>query len=199
MKTTKAMILGAAVCATILSAGIYKTYADDVKPADQKTSTGNVAFTTPDDNALLLTNVADLDFGSHAISAKDETYKIVADTETDVQDIRGTSAGWILQVAQAAQFKAGDSELTGAQIKLDTPTLEESSTAKANPKTGVTLSADGTAAVIMDANEGEGNGLAKEKFATGAASLSVPGATVKNAAQYKTTLNWTLLDQPTNV
>lgn len=200
LKNTKKMIFGAAVCGTILAGGMTKAFADDPAPvpAFTKNSDGNVAFTTPAENALILKDVANLEFGTHEISANDETYKSETDTTSVVQDIRGTSAGWVLQVAETAQFKAGKTELTGAVIKLDTPTLDESSTAKATPKTGVTLSADGTASTIMTAAQGEGNGLAVEKFATNAASLSVPGATVKNAAGYKTTLVWNLLDTPEN-
>lgn len=200
LKNTKTMIFGAAVCATILAGGMTKVFADDPAPTpvDQKNSQGQVAFKTPGANALILKSVADVNFGEHEISANDETYKTETDTQSVVQDIRGTSAGWVLQVAQNGQFKSDKTELTGAQIKLDAPTLDESSTAKATPKTGVTLSADGTASTIMSAAQGEGNGLAVEKFATGAASLSVPGATVKNAGQYKTMLSWTLLDTPEN-
>lgn len=164
---------------------------------DSKTTDGNVGFTTPADG-LKLIEAANLDFGNHEISASDQTYKSESDTKSTVQDIRGTLTGWTLQVAQSEQFKNGASELTNAQITLDEPVLDESSTATANVKTGVALKPTGESAVIMDANAGQGNGIATEDFNTGKASLSVPGATVKVAGQYKTTLVWSLMDSVEN-
>lgn len=161
---------------------------------DNKASNGNVGFTTPADGALKLIEVADLSFGNHEISAADEIYKTQSDTKSSVQDLRGTETGWELRVAQNGQFMNGNKELTNSQLTLDKPELDTNSTAIANVKTNVVLNPNGDSVVIMDANTGEGNGLATENFNTGNASLSVPGKTTKIVGQYTTTLNWTLVD-----
>lgn len=161
---------------------------------ENKDSNSNVGFTTPADGGLKLMEVADLSFGNHEISASDEIYKTQSDTKSTVQDLRGTETGWELRVAQNGQFLNGKKELTNAQITLDKPELNIDSTAIANLKTNVVLNPNGDATVIMDANTGEGNGLATENFNTGSASLSVPGKTTKIVGQYTTTLNWTLMD-----
>ena len=165
---------------------------------DNQNSTGNVGFTTPEDGALKLLEVADLDFGNHAISAADETYKTMTDTKSTVQDLRGTETGWELRVAQQGQFMNGEKELTNAAITLDAPVLDAGSTATANVKSGVLLNTNGDSAVIMDANQGQGNGVATEDFNIDQASLFVPGKTTKVTGQYMTTLNWTLMDGVSN-
>ncbi len=164
---------------------------------DSKTTDGNVGFTSPTDG-LKLIEAANLDFGNHEISASDQTYTSETDTKTTVQDIRGTLEGWTLQVSQSEQFKKGLDELKNAQITLDEAVLDKNSTATANVKKAVVLKPTGESTVIMDANSGQGNGIATEDFNTGKASLSVPGATVKVAGQYKTTLIWSLMDSVKN-
>ncbi|MBO0431695.1 WxL domain-containing protein [Enterococcus sp. DIV0660C] len=192
----KKVIMGLVLSATLLSATAGATvYAAEV---DQKNTTGEVGFKTPDSGALTLVSAADLDFGMHAISAADEVYTSETDTVSTVQDIRGTEAGWALQVSENGQFKNGTHELTNAEITLVSPSIDANSTAIAHEKTGVALKTTNEAAVIMDAQTGEGNGLAIEDFAKGTASLSVPGATVKVAGQYTTTLNWVLTDGVAN-
>ncbi|WP_430596547.1 WxL domain-containing protein [Enterococcus sp. DIV0175] len=192
----KKAIMGIVLSATLLSATAGATvYAGDI---DQKDTTGEVGFKAPDTGALTLVEAADLDFGMHEISATDQNYTTESDTFSKVQDLRGTEAGWALQVSEAGQFKNNTHELTNAQITLVSPTIDTSSTAVAHEKAGVVLKTTNEAAVIMDAQTGEGNGLAIEDFAKGAASLSVPGATVKVAGQYTTTLNWVLTDGVAN-
>jgi hypothetical protein len=190
----KKLVLSAAVLVGAMTLGVNGVFAEQT---DSKTTDGNVGFTTPADG-LKLIEAANLDFGNHEISASDQTYKSETDTKSTVQDIRGTLTGWTLQVAQSEQFKNGTNELTNAQITLDEPVLDESSTATANVKTAVALKPTGESVVIMDANEGEGNGVATEDFNTGKASLSVPGSTVKVAGKYQTTLVWSLMDSVEN-
>lgn len=190
----KKLLLSTAILFGTLTIGGTTIHADAV---DSKTTDGNVGFTTPADG-LKLIEAANLDFGNHPISANDESYKSETDTKATVQDIRGTLTGWNLQVAQTGQFKNGENELTNAQITLDTPTLDASSTAVANVKTSIALKPTGEASLVMDAQKGEGNGTAVENFAKGSSTLSVPGATVKVQGQYKTTLTWTLNDTVEN-
>ncbi|ALS02553.1 hypothetical protein ATZ33_14550 [Enterococcus silesiacus] len=193
MKANK-ILVGIAAVSMIFSGSVIAS-AEEI---ENQESTSDIGFTSPTDGALTLLNVADLDFGSNPISAKDEVYKNKTETATTVQDIRGTEAGWIVQVAQEGQLKAGEKQLTNAQITLKTPTISEKSTGAATAKTDVVLNTDGSAATILEAGKGLGNGVTIENFDKDAAMLEVPGNTVKVAKQYETTLTWTLLDQPTN-
>ncbi|WP_207695278.1 hypothetical protein DOK67_0000819 [Enterococcus sp. DIV0212c] len=194
MKTSKILVVLASVSMIFSTSMVVN--AEEV--ADQA-SKSDIGFTAPTEGALTLLNVADFDFGSNPISANDEVYKSKTETATTVQDIRGTEAGWTVQVAQNGQFKADKKELTSAQITLKTPTISEKSTGSATAKTEVVLNTDGSSATILDAEAGLGNGVTIESFGKDAAVLSVPGETVKVAKQYETTLTWTLLDQPANI
>lgn len=193
MKTNKILVGIAAL--TIIFSGSVSASAEEIE--NQK-SKSDIGFTSPTDGALTLLNVADFDFGSNPISAEDEVYKNKTATATTVQDIRGTEAGWIVQVAQEGQLKAGEKQLENAQITLKTPTISDKSTGAATAKTEIVLNTDGSAATILEAGTGLGNGVTIESFDKDAAILEVPGKTVKVAKQYETTLTWTLLDQPTN-
>ncbi|EOH95015.1 hypothetical protein UAW_02094 [Enterococcus haemoperoxidus ATCC BAA-382] len=193
MKTNK-ILVGFAVVSMVFS-GSMVVNAEGIENQESKSDIG---FTAPEEGALTLLNVADFDFGSNPISAKDEVYKNKAETTTTVQDIRGTEAGWTVQVAENGQLKAGAKELSNAQITLKTPTISAKSTGSADVKTDVVLNTDGSGTTILEATEGQGNGVTIEDFDTNAAILEVPGETVKIAKQYETTLTWTLLDQPAN-
>ena len=175
--------------------GVVAVHADEV---ENKASNGNVGFKTPEDGGLKLLEVADLNFGDNEISDADQVYKTISSTKSSVKDIRGTETGWELRVSQDKQFMNKDNELTNAQITFDAPKLDEGSTAIANVKSKVSLTPNGDSVVIMDANEGEGNGTAIENLDEGATSLSVPGETLKVVGQYETTLNWTLMDGVSN-
>ncbi|MBO0440336.1 WxL domain-containing protein [Candidatus Enterococcus ikei] len=193
MKTNKILLVLAALLMSF--SGSVVVHAEE---AENKNSKSDIGFTTPEDGALTLLNVADFDFGSNPISAKDEVYKNKAETTTTVQDIRGTEAGWTVQVAEKGQLKAGEKELENAQITLKTPTISEKSTGSATAKTEVVLNTDGSGTTVLEAGAGLGNGVTIESFGKDAAILEVPGETVKVAKQYETTLTWTLLDQPAN-
>ncbi|MEI5993803.1 WxL domain-containing protein [Candidatus Enterococcus mansonii] len=192
MKANK-ILVGLTLVSMIFSGSIVV----NAEEVNQK-STSDIGFTAPTEGALTLLNVADFDFGSNPISAKDEVYKNKAETATTVQDIRGTEAGWTVQVAEGGQLKAGEKELTNAQITLKTPTVSDKSTGSATAKTDVVLNTNGSSATILEATAGLGNGVTIESFGKDAAILEVPGETVKVAKQYETTLTWTLVDQPEN-
>nr|WP_241434206.1 WxL domain-containing protein [Listeria riparia] len=65
------------------------------------------------------------------------------------------------------------------------------------------LNPNGTAAIVMSANEEQGMGKWVDKFgadnaaATDAITLTIPGKSAKYAdSEYATTLTWTLSDTP---
>jgi hypothetical protein len=193
MKASK-ILVGIAAVTMVLGSSILA----NAEEIENKESKSDIGFTTPTEGALTFVNVADFDFGSNPISAKDEVYTNQAETATTVQDIRGTEAGWTVQVAQNGQFKAGEKELSNAQITLKTPAISPESTGTATAATDVVLNTDGSGATILAAAAEQGNGTTIETFGKDSVILEVPGKTTKVAKQYKTTLTWTLLDQPEN-
>ena len=189
----KTLLTTAAVLGTLaIGAGV------SAAEIDTNTTDGTVGFTTPADGALTLTEVADLDFGNNPISADDEEYGNKTAAKTSVQDIRGTLAGWTVQVAQEAQFKNGDSELENAQITFVTPTLDADSQGTATVSENVALKPTGETATILTAANGEGAGKTVELFDTDSVTLSVQGDTSKVIGSYSTTLTWSLNDTVDN-
>lgn len=191
------------IISTLLISGILGGLMGQAYAAEtSQDTTGNVGFKTPTTGGLTMTdtNALNLNFGSNEISANDQVYKNTEDTKATVQDIRGTATGWTLTVAQAAQFKVEKSgeTLDGAQITIETPTLDGTSTAKAEVGKNLVLSTNGATQQVMGAKAGEGNGTAIADLNKGSVALSVPGKTVKVAKDYTTTLTWALSDTPAN-
>lgn len=177
------------------------------------------------------------DFGVNKISNKNEVYyaraqaysnedgsqsELTTPNYVQVTDNRGNNAGWTLTVKQNGQFKNDatlNSELTGAQITLISPTVSSNAAGVTAPvaTTSIALDANGTEAVVMSAatNAGAGtwvnywgevetvteqdeNGQEIQADVTKAVALSVPGSTPKDAVSYTTTLTWSLTDVPGN-
>ncbi|WP_239256615.1 WxL domain-containing protein [Listeria ilorinensis] len=132
-----------------------------------------------------------------------------------VSDKRGTNAGWTLNVKQEGQLKnatADNGTLTGAEIKLTNGTAKSSGTATAPVTYDVTLDPSGASSKVMDAKDGVGAGTWVDAFGSisdvevegetvkknTAITLTIPGATPKDAAKYSTKLTWTLTDVPGN-
>ena len=188
---------------TLLLSGMLSISMGQVHAADTDShdTTGKVGFKAPDTGGLTMTNTdaLNIDFGSNPISADDKTYTNINDAKATVQDIRGTAAGWTLTVAQNAQFKTSDNtELTGAQMTIKTPTFDKTSTATATVDQGLVLTTDNTAHKIMGAAAGKGNGTAIADMNTGSVTLDVPGKTVKVAKDYTPMLTLNLADAPAN-
>lgn len=134
-----------------------------------------------------------------------------------VSDNRGSLAGWNLTVTQKDQFATADPNdatknvyLDGAKITLNNGSIQTPSTS-AKPST-VAAEAELTPNAVTPlitaaANEGAGTyqlvwgdpASTDPTAATDASksvTLDVPGATTKLAAQYTTTLTWSLYDTP---
>ncbi|EOH97512.1 WxL domain-containing protein [Enterococcus pallens] len=147
-----------------------------------------------------------------------------ADTENYVQvsDNRGTNAGWTLTVKQDGQLTATTTTLNkvldGSQITVKKPTVTSNAKGVTPPEAKeITLNPDGSESLVMSAKADSGAGTwedywgkvesVKEKDKDGKeqdvnvtkdVSLSVPGATPKDAVKYQTTLTWMLTDVPGN-
>lgn len=185
---------------------------------------------------LSIMKAATMNFGSQVISNQDMTYNMVAEMQqlagttgddnkvpyvsfAQVQDLRGTNAGWDLQVSLSDFESATQNNiLTGAQIALvDSRIQYEGSNQTNAPEAhanGLTLIPNGAARSIMTAAEGKGAGASSvvwgnqadlnaqfenediEVVENNAIQLSIPGATAKDATTYKSTLTWELTTTP---
>ncbi|MGR3741943.1 WxL domain-containing protein [Companilactobacillus sp. DQM5] len=192
MKIKNLVITSATLLATLAST--TPAMAANAVNGTTGTSDSDVTFTAPDKGALTLLKVSDLNFGSHPISAADETYSNENAGKVSVQDLRGSNEGWKVQVQQANEFKTSKGDLLkGAEITFN----------GSNAATGTTPATDaaintGNAVDVWTAPKGSGNGVSNMDVEAGKSSLMVPGASTKLADTYTTTLNWTLLDSPAN-
>lgn len=172
-----------------------------------------------------------LNFGEQVISNTDQEYKLVAelhklkdaeDSEervpyvsfAQVQDTRGTNAGWDLKVSLSA-FESGtqNNELTGARIRFNSPKLEYNGSNQENEPQihadGLILDATNSERSVLTAAQTKGAGVSSvvwgdqeeinrqveagaEVVENAGIELLVPGSTAKDAALYEATLTWTL-------
>jgi hypothetical protein len=140
-----------------------------------------------------------------------------------VQDVRGTNAGWDLQV-RMNEFKATtetvNDTLIGAQISLVNPRIQyEGSTPWNAPmahKGELKLIPNASAVSLMIASKDKGAGVSSvvwgnqadldaqeaddttDVVTNNAIQLFVPGSTAKDATQYKSILTWELSSTPDN-
>lgn len=164
-----------------------------------------------------------LDFGTQEISNRDAVYSMVAEKQqladtqgeenkvpyvsfAQVQDTRGSNAGWRLTVALSA-FESGTqhNELRGAQIIFASREVEYISFNQENApsahEAGLRLDANGAAQAVLTAYAGKGAGTSSVVWGdqeelnaqfqdqapvvrNEAIQLFVPGATAKDAALY---------------
>lgn len=172
-----------------------------------------------------------LDFGTQEISNRDVVYSMVAEKQqladtqgeenqvpyvsfAQVQDTRGSNAGWRLTVALSA-FESGTqhNELRGAQIIFASREVDYNSHNQENApdahEAGLRLDANGSAQAVLTADAGKGAGTSSVVWGyqdelnaqvqaqapvvrNEAIQLFVPGATAKDAALYVATLTWQL-------
>jgi hypothetical protein len=186
---------------------------------------------------LSIVKAATMNFGTQVISNQDETYNMVAEMarlanpEADgptevpyisfaqVQDVRGTNAGWDLQVS-LSDFTSNtqNNVLTGAEIEFVGSRIQYEGTNTNNAPSahadGLKLSPTTGAQSVMTASQGQGAGASSvvwgnqadldAQFAdeeidvveNNAIQLSIPGSTAKDATTYTSTLSWELTSTP---
>ncbi|MBO1306726.1 WxL domain-containing protein [Enterococcus sp. 669A] len=165
--------------------------------AEDKTATGKVTFTRGGDegnNGLYIESVSDLDFGSQVISIQEQNY-MTTGNKFEVVDISGLYSGWNLQVKQGAQFAANGSELNGAELTLTNIASDGTGvgTAPATVASSVKFDSMNQNFPIVSAEANQGKG--KWGFDHGS-NLEVPASALPNAAEYTTTLTWSLVSGP---
>ncbi|EUJ23622.1 WxL domain-containing protein [Listeria grandensis] len=165
---------------------------------------------------LSIDYISNIHFGEQKISGNNEVYSAQLDqikvgeagtvkdipNYVQITDNRGSNAGWHLTVKQDGQFINGASELTGAVLKFENPSLNSASESDSPVATGFSLDPAGTSSDVMSAEENQGMGTWVEMFgadeteAAESITLSVPGKTSKVAGKYEATLTWELTDTP---
>ncbi|AQY50292.1 cell surface protein [Listeria weihenstephanensis FSL R9-0317] len=165
---------------------------------------------------LSIDYISNIHFGEQEISGNNEVYKAQLDqikvgaSETikdipnyiQITDNRGSNAGWHLTVKQDGQFVNGGSELTGAVLSFENPSLASAAESDAPTAGDFTLDPAGTSSDVMSADEEQGMGTWVEMFGADATEgaesikLSVPGKTAKTPGKYEATLTWELTDTP---
>lgn len=165
-----------------------------------------------------------LDFGTHDISGKNEvynakalTYEIggnskIVDQFVQVTDKRaGDHKGWKVSVKQLGQFKdEKGNTLKGAKISFKNGKVDASEDVNVDGNKSVStvdfeIDPEGSYSSVMTADTGNGFGTwitkwgeVKDDNTISNITLSVPGASVKNATTYNTTLTWSLSDTPSS-
>lgn len=219
--TVKKIILTTVLLSTSFLMGALTVHADDLSgkstakigltKQDPDHPVGPIDPLDPDDNPssnqptgntgdLRIDYISNIDFGTQMISGKTETYQATAPAnmvEAQISDLRGTGAGWNLQVnydpAQSG-FSSADQTLKGAELTLpvgQTKTVADSQSAA--PATNeITVNDD--AQNIMSAVKDTGLGTWADEMTTSQVKLKVPSGNLAGA--YTATLVWTLTDAP---
>lgn len=133
-----------------------------------------------------------------------------------VTDNRGTLEGWTLRVSQGGQFTSEAAKqykvLNGAALEFTQGVPDSISRDEVISPTTYNFVLDpfGASSIVMTAAAGTGSGTWVDYFGSAeemtiegkrvqknqAVRLSVPGATPKEAVEYRTVLTWSLTDTP---
>ena len=217
----KKTILATLLISTTILAGTVAVHADDLSgkstakigltKQDPDNPVGPIDPIDPDDNPpsndptgntgdLRIDYISNIDFGTQTISGKTETYiaeKPASLTESQVSDLRGTGAGWHLQVnydTEKPGFTSEDKTLSGAELTLPSGTAKSVADNKATPPATSEVVVNDAAQNIMTATANTGLGTWADEMDTANVSLKVPSGNL--VGDYTATLVWTLLDAP---
>ncbi|ELB61621.1 hypothetical protein OKS_03414 [Enterococcus faecium EnGen0047] len=217
----KKTILATLLISTTILAGTVAVHADDLSgkstakigltKQDPDNPVGPIDPIDPDDNPpsndptgntgdLRIDYISNIDFGTQTISGKTETYiaeKPASLTESQVSDLRGTDAGWHLQVnydTEKPGFTSEDKTLSGAELTLPSGTAKSVADNKATPPATSEVVVNDAAQNIMTAAANTGLGTWADEMDTANVSLKVPSGNL--VGDYTATLVWTLSDAP---
>ncbi|MEB4619869.1 WxL domain-containing protein [Enterococcus sp. E4-223] len=217
----KKTILATLLISTTILAGTVAVHADDLSgkstakigltKQDPDNPVGPIDPIDPDDNPpsndptgntgdLRIDYISNIDFGTQTISGKTETYiaeKPASLTESQVSDLRGTGAGWHLQVnydTEKPGFTSEDKTLSGAELTLPSGTAKSVADNKATPPATSEVVVNDDAQNIMTAAANTGLGTWADEMDTANVSLKVPSGNL--VGDYTATLVWTLSDAP---
>ena len=141
-------------------------------------------------------------FGDIELKSTPQTYKTSFDNKFTVKDLRGTQAGWRVDVS-ASPFSNGENTLPTGTLSLEpVSTIERVGTGQGSlPKNVMDSNKvidDGTVSVLQ-ATSGSGMGVFEFAFPSDALSVIIDPTTAKateNGSAYVSTLAWDLVQAP---
>lgn len=170
--------------------------------AAETTKTNNVDVTINSGEFSLATSPITT-FGQIELKATPQTYKTSFNDKFTVKDLRGTQAGWRVDV-QATPFNDGVNTLPKGTLSLQpVSSITRVGTGQgASPVNAMTTNAviDDGAVTVVKASAGSGMGVFDFSFPQDALSIVVDPTTAKVAngenAVYTSTLTWDLVQAP---
>lgn len=161
------------------------------------TQSNNVDITVQAGEFSLTTSNID-SFGDITLEAAPQTYQTSFASNFTVKDLRGSQAGWRLDVS-ASPFDDGDHQLPSGSLSLEPiSNIERVGTGSgALPTESMTSNEiiDNGTVEIAKAVAGSGMGVFDITFPSNALSLVVDATTAK-AGTYTSTLTWNLVNAP---
>lgn len=183
----KLLVTGVALVASLtMATGVF---------AD--TQTNDVDITVKGGEFSLKTSSIE-SFGDITLKANPETYKTSFNSKFTTKDLRGTHAGWRLDVS-ASPFDNGNHKLPNGSLSLDPISkIDRVGTGSGGSPTksmnSNTVIDDGKVEVAKAAS-GAGMGVFDITFPNNALSLVVDATTAKSGS-YESTLTWDLVQAP---
>lgn len=190
----KMILTGIAALLTSLSITTGALAADTTKTNDVDVTikSGEFSLATPEINS----------FGEIELKATPQTYKTSFKDKFTVKDLRGTQAGWRVDVS-ATPFSDGTNTLPKGTLSLaPVENIERVGTGQGGlPVKNMdsnTVIDDGAVSVIK-ANPGSGMGVFDFSFPEDALSIVIDATTAKvsgDSTKYTSTLTWDLVQAP---
>ncbi|WP_164509984.1 WxL domain-containing protein [Lacticaseibacillus porcinae] len=184
-----------ALSTSIIAAGLLALATPHTVHADTTTQ-ATVEFSMPENAAVSIKAMPNLDFGTKQITTSGADY--TADSVSAPVEVTnpGFQEGWTLNV-EASNFATADqsrsikgAELTFAHTDVN-PTDDTNISAKpTTEQAGTTIQAGAAGATLISADKGAGIGTYQANYTPSSVSLHVPAGNV--AADYSANLNWTM-------
>ncbi|EOH89033.1 WxL domain-containing protein [Enterococcus villorum] len=174
---------------------------DPIGPIDNDDTPDNSNDPTGNTGILRVDYISNINFGEQTISGKVETYRASTPklrTEAQVSDLRGSGAGWHLQVNYDTEkpgfVTTNNQVLKGAELTFPAGTTKSTQDNQSAQPVANTVIVGNEAQNIMDATSMTGLGTCVDDMNTQDITLKVPSGNMQG--DYTATLVWTLTDAP---
>ena len=174
---------------------------DPIGPIDNDDTPDNSNDPTGNTGILRVDYISNINFGEQTISGKVETYRASTPklrTEAQVSDLRGSGAGWHLQVNYDTEkpgfVTANNQVLKGAELTFPAGTTKSIQDNHSAQPVANTVTVGNEAQNIMDATSMTGLGTWVDDMNTQDITLKIPSGNMQGT--YTATLVWTLTDAP---
>lgn len=191
LTTGLALLASLSIASGALAADTDTTKSNNV---DITIKSGEFSLATPDIHS----------FGEVELKAEPQTYSTSFKDKFTVKDLRGTQAGWRVDVS-ATQFSDGTNKLPKGSLSLaPVENIQRVGTGQGGLPTKAMTSnkvIDNGAVAVIKADPGTGMGVFDFTFPSNALSVVVDATTAKvsgdtNSTKYTSTLTWNLVQAP---